>query len=73
MSKTCNKCGQVKPETAFYSGLGHCIECHKAYYREYWQRPEIKARRLVENMTPEALARKRGYGSFSQRERRKKL
>lgn len=47
-NKTCTKCGEAKPLSAFRQKGGKpcsaCADCEKAYSREYNSRPEVKAR-----------------------------
>ena len=61
MAKKCSLCGTVKEEREFhYSGFikadgtksrsSHCKECNRnkpSYQRDYWQKPENKARKKV--------------------------
>lgn len=37
-TKTCSKCGETKPVTAFPPRYGWCTECKRAYDREYKRR-----------------------------------
>lgn len=50
--KMCPKCGETKPLEAFarnpngkYGRHAHCSACQKTFYKEWAQRPEVKARR----------------------------
>jgi hypothetical protein len=44
--KRCSRCGAEKPADQFAKGRNRCLECNRAYYREYFRtRPEQKERR----------------------------
>lgn len=44
-SKTCSKCGDIKPSHSFSKGRNNCKQCVSKTTKEYNRRPEVKAKR----------------------------
>ena len=58
--RTCTKCGETKPLTEFTfekrSGnyLNYCLECHKQYHKEYYERRKAENANKVVKVDPNA-------------------
>jgi len=64
--KKCSHCKRVLPQVMFYrdptstTGLDcRCIECRKAYDKEYHMRPEVKERKTAYRKRPDVKEKKR--------------
>lgn len=61
--KTCSKCGKTKPLNEFTfekrSGnyLNYCLECHKQYHKEYYERRKAQNANKVVRIDPNATKR----------------
>ena len=64
----CSQCQEWKEHTAFhqdrsrFNGLhSKCRECNKKRFKDYYQRPEVKARKKAYRQRPEVKARQKAY------------